>query len=99
MATEIAGKYYAKSITTASANEDVIATLRTAANDTSLTNVKKLFLSTTANATISINGGPVCDLYLNADSRRELLLDGRDVYVNSLTVSANNATVFVSVIY
>ena len=95
----LGGRYYAKTITTAGADEDIMATLRTASGDTSLIQAKKITIITQATITVSINGSPFSDMYVDLDGVSRLSLDGGDVYASHIVVHQSGIILFVAIIY
>ena len=92
------GKYFSKSILTAGADEDLLATLKT---DLSIDHLmaKKLTLITSETITVNINGVGFSELYADLDGVSRLSLDADDVNVGSVVVHESGSTVFIAVVF
>lgn len=95
----INGKYFAKTLTTTGANEDLISKLKTELGITAMS-VKKLTLCTSGEVHISVNNNAYSDMYLNSDLVYSVSLNEEDVFVTSLRVLEGSATgLFLAVVY
>jgi len=98
----MSGRYYAESILTAGADEDLFTTLRTSLGfeSTDLFTIKKLTMISSDLFTVDVNRlGTFSDVYIDTDLRYKLSLDYKDVIISSLVVHEAAVTVFVAIVY
>jgi len=104
MASDIQGRYYSETLTSASANYDLMDIFRErlAIPATAPFVAKKVTLISSGSASISVNVNNVgnATLFENADGNRVLNLDGKDVLVSSLkVVEASASSIFLAIVY
>ncbi len=94
----INGKYYAKSITTSVADQDLVTTMETALDEAEIL-IKKLTLISSSEFTVSINGNEFSDMYKDTDNLYKMSLDAEDVIVESLVIHESGITIFLAMVY
>jgi len=98
----MSGRYYAESILTVGADQNLITTLRASLGfeSTDLFTIKKLTMISSDLFTVDVNNlGSFSDVYVDTDLRYKLSLDYEDVIVSSLVVHEAAVTVFVAIVY
>lgn len=95
----VSGKYFAKSITTSGADEDLITTMKTALAITESLIAKKITLISLSQFTVSVNGVGYSDVFLDVDNLYKLSLDAVDVAISSLKIHESGVALFLAMVF
>jgi hypothetical protein len=95
----INGNYFAKSITTSGADQDLITTMKTTLAITDALIAKKITLISLSNFTVSVNGVGYSDVFLDVDNLYKLSLDGIDVSISSLKIHESGIALFFAMVF